>query len=114
MKALRKSILVLGLLMSFMSVSEALFAGVPWKTDFEKARQEAKIENKLILLKFSGSDWCIPCIKMEKNVFAQDTFSNFASDKLVMVNADFPRKSSSFPKATVKQNEALAEKYDKD
>ena len=97
------SILTAGMLMSSS-----------WKTDFSKAKETAKKENKLILLKFSGSDWCIPCIRLEKQVFSQDAFSQFADNKLVMVNADFPRLKKNMPdKDIIKQNEVLAEQYDK-
>jgi len=84
-----------------------------WGTDFQKAKLEASANYKLILLKFSGSDWCIPCIQMEKEIFATDTFSHFAQNELVMVNADFPRKAGKIDKATAKQNDMLAEQYDK-
>jgi thioredoxin-related protein len=85
-------------------------AGI-WRTDFEKAKADARRQHKLILLKFSGSDWCIPCIRMEKEVFATDTFQHFAAESLIMVNADFPRHAD---KALLKQNEKLAEKYNKE
>jgi thioredoxin-related protein len=84
-----------------------------WGTDFQKAKSEAGNGHKLILLKFSGSDWCVPCIQMEKEIFATDTFSHFADEELIMVNADFPRKAGKLDKATIKQNEFLAEQYDK-
>lgn len=85
-----------------------------WRSNFQQAKDEARKDNKLVLLKFSGSDWCVPCIRMEKEVFNADTFTQFASDKLVMVNADFPRKKTSLDKTIVKQNETLAEQYDKE
>jgi len=85
-------------------------AGI-WRTDFEKAKADAQRQHKLILLKFSGSDWCIPCIRMEKEVFATDTFQHFAAESLIMVNADFPRHAN---KALLKQNEKLAEQYNKE
>jgi thioredoxin-related protein len=88
-------------------------AGV-WRSDFDKAKADAKAQHKLVLLKFSGSDWCIPCIRMEKDIFSKDTFQHFAESNLVMVNADFPRLAKNKPdKAVVKQNDALAEKYDR-
>ncbi len=86
-----------------------------WRTDFDKAKADARSQHKLVLLKFSGSDWCVPCIRMEKEVFAKDTFSHFADKALVMVNADFPRLSKNRQEGAVKkQNEALAEQFDKE
>jgi thioredoxin-related protein len=79
----------------------------------ERARSEAKEQNKLILLHFSGSDWCLPCIRMEKEVFEKESFNKYASGNLVMLNADFPRQKKNIQKDKVADNEALAEVYDK-
>ncbi|MBL7814205.1 MAG: thioredoxin family protein [Saprospiraceae bacterium] len=85
---------------------------VNWSTDFDTAKTEAATSKKFILLNFSGSDWCIPCIKMKKDIFESSAFQNFATDKLVLVKADFPRlKKNQLPKQQVQQNEALAAKY---
>jgi thioredoxin-related protein len=95
----------------------ALFAtfsitAATWKTDFSKAKDEAKQSHKMILLSFSGSDWCGPCIRLHKEIFGSEEFQKYASENLVLVNADFPRlKKNQLPKEQVKQNEALAEKY---
>jgi len=83
-----------------------------WQTDFEKAKAQAKSENKLILLNFSGSDWCGPCIRLKKDIFERATFVNYADENLVLVNADFPRlKKNMLSKELQKQNEALADTY---
>jgi thioredoxin-related protein len=83
-----------------------------WITDFNVAKQEAEKNNKLILLNFSGSDWCLPCIRMKKDVFDKEEFLQYASDNLVLVNADFPRQHKNKIPAEIKhQNEMLAEKY---
>lgn len=85
-----------------------------WETDFGKAIEKAKKEHKLVLLKFSGSDWCIPCIKMQKEIFSADAFEKFADSSLVLVNADFPRlKKNKLSKDQQKKNDELAEKYNK-
>jgi thioredoxin-related protein len=83
-----------------------------WETDFEKATEKARQEHKLLLVKFSGSDWCIPCIKMQKEIFENNTFQSFADSNLVLVNADFPRlKKNQLSKEQAKKNEKLADKY---
>ena len=83
-----------------------------WQTDFEKAKAQAKSENKLILLNFSGSDWCGPCIRLKKDIFESATFVNYSDENLVLVNADFPRlKKNMLSKELQKQNEALADTY---
>lgn len=83
-----------------------------WLSDFDQSKQKASQENKLILLNFSGSDWCAPCIKLKKDVFEQDVFTVYAEKHLVLLRADFPRlKKNQLPVAQVKHNEKLAEKY---
>lgn len=91
------------------------FTSANWRTNFSKAKTEAAQEGKFILLKFSGSDWCIPCIKMEKNIFDDASFQEYASKKLILVNADFPRKKANMPaKEVIASNEMLAEQYNKE
>jgi len=91
-----------------------LFAGssTGWLTNFETAKTEAAAENKYILLNFSGSDWCAPCIKLKKEVFESEAFTAVAEKQLVLLRADFPRaKKNQLSKELTKHNEALAERY---
>jgi thioredoxin-related protein len=93
-------------------LSAMLSAASLWGSNMEQAQQQAQQENKLILLNFSGSDWCGPCMKLRRDVFESDEFLAYAKDKLVLVNADFPRqKKNKLDAEQVKRNEALAEKY---
>jgi len=83
-----------------------------WQPDFPTATKLAKERHELILLNFSGSDWCIPCIRMRKEIFDNSDFLKMADTSLVMYNADFPRnKKNALPKELKKQNESLADKY---
>ena len=83
-----------------------------WQNNFELAKQSAAAEHKYILLNFSGSDWCGPCIKMHKEIFDNEVFSKFADENLLLVNADFPRlKKNQLTAAQQKQNDALADRY---
>lgn len=94
----------------------SIFVSYPeWLTDFNKAQQEAAQNKKMILLNFSGSDWCGPCIRMKKEIFDVDVFNNYAAEHLVLVSADFPRlKKNQLSKEQTKQNEGLADKYNKE
>lgn len=86
---------------------------IGFEPNFETAKQTAKSKHELILLNFSGSDWCGPCMRMRKEIFDSETFSKMAENNLVFVNADFPRnKKNQLDKATTKQNETLADRYD--
>src|SRR2546421_8612005 len=64
---------------------------VEWLADLEAAQQKAKADNKLVLLDFTGSDWCGWCIKLKREVFDTSDFAQFAAAKLVLVEVDFPR-----------------------
>jgi thioredoxin-related protein len=83
-----------------------------WETDFETAQKKAEKEHKLILLNFSGSDWCGPCIRLRDEIFESISFKNLADNNLVLINADFPRlKKNQLPKGQQKKNDKLADKY---
>lgn len=85
-----------------------------WQSDFTSAKQTAASQNKLILLNFSGSDWCGPCIMFRKEVLDDSIFQQFADSNLVMLNADFPRqKKNQLSKEQQKQNSELADLYNK-
>jgi thioredoxin-related protein len=73
---------------------------------------KAKQEHKKVLLYFSGSDWCAPCIKFKKTFIQNEAFQSFASENLIVVNADFPRlKKNALSAEQTTENEKLADKY---
>jgi thioredoxin-related protein len=89
-----------------------LISFTQWQPDFATAQKVALEKHRQILLNFSGSDWCIPCIRMQKEIFDSDNFLQMADTTLVMYNADFPRnKKNELNKKLKKQNEQLADKY---
>jgi thioredoxin-related protein len=100
----------------FAAASTALvgsaFASAPegWTTNLEKAFEQAKAEDKAVLVEFTGSDWCPPCITMRKNVFSKETFVEKASENFVLVELDFPRGD----KEVAEKNRPYAEKYEID
>jgi thioredoxin-related protein len=63
---------------------------LPWQTDLPKALTEAKSENKIVLLDFTGSDWCVWCIKFDKEALDTQAFKDYAASNLVLVQLDFP------------------------
>jgi thioredoxin-related protein len=85
-----------------------------WKSDFEDAKATAAKENKNIVLVFSGSDWCAPCIKLDKVVWQSDEFKKEAEKNWITYKADFPKKKANqlAPELT-EANKKLAEKYNK-
>ncbi len=85
-------------------------AETAWLTDYKQAQQQAKANNKLLLLDFTGSDWCAWCMKLRKEVFSQPEFQQYASKNLVLLEVDFPRAKEQ-AKAIRMQNQSLAEQY---
>ena len=81
-----------------------------WTTDVPAAKAKAKAEDKLVLLDFTGSDWCGWCIKLNKEVFSTPEFVEYAKNKLVLVEVDFPEKKE-LSAQLKKANEALKNKY---
>ncbi|MBL7886926.1 MAG: thioredoxin family protein [Flavobacterium sp.] len=86
-----------------------------WNNSLEDAKTMAAKENKKILLVFSGSDWCAPCMKLEKTVWKSDVFKKEAESKWVLIKADFPKKKANqLPAEQTEINKKLAEKYNKE
>ena len=70
----------------------------------------AKASGKPVLIVFSGSDWCAPCMRFNKNVLSQPAFNDFAKDNLILFNADFPQRRK-LPEEVKRSNDSLAEVY---
>jgi len=82
-----------------------------WLTDLPKAQAQAKAENKIVLMDFTGSDWCGWCIKFKKEVLDTAEFQAYAAKNVVLVELDYPNKkvqSDDLKKA----NAALKTQYD--
>ncbi|WP_103864347.1 thioredoxin family protein [Aquimarina sp. I32.4] len=85
-----------------------------WLTDFEEAKESAKEYEKNMMLLFSGSDWCAPCIKLEKQILETQEFKEYANQHYILLKVDFPRKKKNqLPEPLQKQNNDLAEKYNR-
>ena len=92
-----------------VSTSAALAAG-GWDDDYAKALAKAKTEKKMVLLDFTGSDWCGWCVKLDKEVFSKPEFKTYAKDNLVLVEVDFPNGKSQSKKLK-EQNEKLKQEF---
>jgi thioredoxin-related protein len=88
--------------------SNAAKAG--WLTSYEQAQSEAQSRKKLLLMDFTGSDWCGWCIMLDREVFSKPEFKEYASKNLVLLELDFPR-SKQMPPETKEQNRRLAIQY---
>jgi thioredoxin-related protein len=101
--------IAIGLLASWALLLQA-GAEEQWLTDLPKAQAKAKEEKKLVMLDFTGSDWCGWCIKLNKEVFSKPEFSDYAKKNLVLVEVDFPHGKKQSAEQQ-KANQALQEKY---
>ena len=81
-----------------------------WLNDFSQAKAIAASTGRPILINFTGSDWCGWCIKLDKEVFSQKAFKEYAAEELVLFKADFPRKTK-LPANVTAQNRKLAGQY---
>ena len=102
----------IALIMTACCLATGLFADekVKWMTDVPKAIEKAKAEKKLVLLDFTGSDWCPPCKALHKNVLTSSEFESYAAKNLILVEVDFPRQKEQ-TEDLKNANKALAKKY---
>lgn len=103
------------IMLSVLLLTVAIGYSQEWKTNFEVTKTEATSQNKNILLVFSGSDWCGPCIKLDRDIWKSVEFMEFAKNNLILERADFPKKKQNQLTPEIKElNQNLAEKYNKD
>ncbi len=86
------------------------FAAAEWMTDFEAAKARARAENKAILMDFTGSDWCGPCMHLKQAILSTPEFETYAADKFVLVEVDMPRNPNFDPELR-RRNEAIGKQY---
>lgn len=84
--------------------------GLAWEPDVRTALLDATGGNKIVVLDFTGSDWCGWCMKLKSEVFDQPEFAAYAKDNLLMVEVDFPRHKE-LPAEQQASNQKLAETY---
>lgn len=83
---------------------------LPWLTDFSTAQGQAHAQNKLLLINFTGSDWCPPCMMLHRQVFSQPAFADYAAKHLILLEVDFPH-SKTQSEAQKAANEKLAARF---
>lgn len=100
----------LAFLATLLFATSALVADDAWKTDLPKALEQAKSEKKMVLIDFTGSDWCPPCKNLHKTVLLSEDFAKFAKDNLVLVELDFPKTKPQSDELKA-ANKDLSKKY---
>ena len=81
-----------------------------WIDDFAVAKAKAQEKDKLVLVDFTGSDWCGWCIKLRKEVLDTPEFDDYAKDKFVLMEVDCPRKKKQ-DAMLAQQNQKLCQQY---
>lgn len=104
--------LLASLSLSFLALASTASAAGPgdWNDNYAQALSEAKQERKNVLLNFTGSDWCIFCMKLDKNVFSKDAFQRLAKSSLKLVEIDFP-EGKRLPTNVAQQNDRLKSQF---
>jgi len=92
---------------ALVALSGVSLAGSGWMTDVDAALAKAKKEKMPVMVEFTGSDWCPPCIMMHKKVFSKKAFTDAASKKYILVKIDIPKAD----KALYKKNQKVMKKY---
>lgn len=90
-------------------LSKSVPAG--WGEDVAAAQKRAAKDGKLVLLAFSGSDWCMWCVRMDQDVYARPAFVKGASKAFELVMLDNPQDQSILSDLAKKQNPELLRKY---
>ncbi|CAL2086706.1 Thioredoxin-like [Tenacibaculum sp. 190524A02b] len=112
---MKKVILTLVLLISTSLVTsqevENSLININWESTYTNALAKAAKENKPLLIYFTGSDWCGPCIRLDKELFHTLKFKEYADKNLILYMANFPRNKDLVTNAARIENEKLKNKY---
>jgi len=80
------------LIVFILSLNTARLSAQDWRTDWDIAKVEAEQANKKLILVFSGSDWCIPCIKLEKEIWESHLLHNMRSNIMFFLERIFQKE----------------------
>lgn len=96
--------------LALIALSSSFAFAEGWMTDWEAAKAKAKEEKKPILINFTGTDWCGWCIRIEKEVFSQKEFQEYAAKNLILMEVDFPKRKEQAAELKA-QNKALDKEF---
>lgn len=83
--------------------------GGEWSCDYDTAVQDSRNSGRPIMLVFTGSDWCVWCQKLDRDILSKPEFSKW-SKKLIKIKVDFPQ-SSSLSEEITNRNQQLLQRY---
>ena len=90
---------------------EATLAADGWIVDFKEAQKRAAAEGKDILMEFTGSDWCPPCIQLKKNVLDSEVFQTKAPEQFILLKLDSPKDKSHQTPEEIEQYQKLSAQF---
>lgn len=102
--------LILGTCVALTLIGAMAAESLNWLTDLPKAQEQAKTEKKLVMLDFTGSDWCGWCKRLDREILTTREFKDYAAGKLILVKLDFPR-TVPVPDQLKEQNNRLAAQH---
>jgi thioredoxin-related protein len=112
---MKLNFLLIGFITLITSFSSVAQSEIDWKLDFDTAKMSAQESGKLILMSFQGSDWCGNCKRLERALFQDSAFIEFAQTNLILQKVDFPmQKKNKLSKEQTAHNEKLAELFNSD
>ncbi len=96
----------------FLAVISSPAQNTPWIPTWNQADSIARSRDIPLLLVFSGSDWCKPCMRLEKTIFQSSLFMQNCGKKFAAIRADFPQKKNRLPgPEAALANDLLAAQY---
>ncbi len=69
-----------------------------WQLDFDSDRTSGIQNDKLILMYFTGSDWCQWCNKLDNELFGSEVFQEGIEELAMGLILDFPQRRTLPPK----------------
>ncbi len=82
-----------------------------WVLTYKEALKRSKEENKPVLMYFTGSDWCGPCIRLDKELFHTEKFKEFSDKELILLEVDIPRQQDLLTQDKLSENLYLKKKF---
>lgn len=114
LKKLLMKYLILTAVISLNFLNVSLTQDEIYFADSTAAMEHANANDSKILMVFSGSDWCRPCIQFKNDILLTETFKEYVENKIAILYLDFPaKKKNKLSKEQTAHNELLAEKFNK-
>lgn len=83
-----------------------------WSLDFDAAASEARDAEKDLLVDFTGSDWCVWCMRLDTEVFLAEGVREALAEQYVLVKVDLPRSPAALEHVPdIARNRQLSREY---